>query len=64
MQTNGGGDVASIDNQRPRPGQDHRWLWRQAVIIVGQLPEGEEDALTVLWYARQLVKAAPKAKPV
>lgn len=63
MRTDGGDDIASIDDRRIRPGRDHRWLWRQAVQMVGQLPEEEDDALLVLWYARQLVKAAPKAKP-
>lgn len=64
MQQDAGRDGPhSIDDPRTRPGQDQRWLWHQAVQIVGQLPEGERDALAVLWYARQLIKTAPKAKP-
>ena len=61
-QDDGGNDVVPI-GLRNRPGQDQRWLWRQAVMVVAQLPEAEEDALAVLWYARQLVKSAPKPKP-
>lgn len=32
-----------------------RWLRRQAVQIVAQLPENEEEALKVLAHARELV---------
>lgn len=32
-----------------------RWLRRQAVHLVAQLPENEEDALQVLAHARELV---------
>lgn len=56
-------EVASIEDRRRRSGLDHRWLFRQAILVVGQLPEGEEEANMVLWYAQQLVKVQPKAKP-
>lgn len=32
-----------------------RWLRRQAVHLVAQLPENEEDALRVLSHARELI---------
>lgn len=32
-----------------------RWLRRQAVHIVAQLPENEEEALKVLSFARELI---------
>lgn len=31
-----------------------RWLRRQAVQIVAQLPENEQDALQIIAYAREL----------
>jgi hypothetical protein len=44
---------------KPREDSKQRWLWRQAVVIVGQLPESEEEALAVLSYCRCLVSQGP-----
>lgn len=51
-----------VDNPKPPqdPNRDERWLWRQAVVLVGQLPEGEADARAVLCFAKQILNEAPK----
>jgi hypothetical protein len=41
---------------------ENRWLWRQAVLIVGQLPESDKDARAVLDYVKELLDAAPSQK--
>lgn len=35
--------------------EHNRWLRRQAVQLVAQLPENEEEALKILSHARELV---------
>lgn len=45
-----------IRTVRTEGAKEHsRWLRRQAVHLVAQLPENEEDALRVLSHARELV---------
>ncbi|MBB3996901.1 hypothetical protein [Aureimonas pseudogalii] len=44
------------DGKRTEASKEHdRWLRRQAVQIVAQLPESEEEALKILAHARELV---------
>lgn len=44
------------DDKRSAAAKEHdRWLRRQAVQLVAQLPETEEDALRIIAYSRELV---------
>lgn len=49
-----------VDPDSSPAGFDERWLWRQALLIVGQLPEQEEAANAVLMFAMKLLREAPK----
>lgn len=43
-------------SMRTEAAKEHaRWLRRQAVHLVAQLPENEEEALQVLTHARELI---------
>jgi hypothetical protein len=50
--------AVSIAEQEARRVERERWLRRQAMQIVVQLPEEEADALRVLDYARALLRPA------
>jgi hypothetical protein len=41
-------------------GADARWLWRQAVRQVADLPEDEQDAARVLELMGEILKSAPR----
>ena len=43
------------EREASQPGRAERWLRRQAMQIVVQLPEDEAEALQVLDYAKRLV---------
>jgi len=44
----------SDDKRTAAATERDRWLRRQAVQIVAQLPENEQDALQIIAYAREL----------
>lgn len=48
--------VVPLSGREARLAERERWLRRQAMQIVVQLPEEEVDALQVLDYARTLVR--------
>ena len=50
--------VLSAAEQEARSVERERWLRRQAMQIVVQLPEEDADALVVLEYARALLRPA------
>ncbi len=49
-------EVVPLSEREARLAERERWLRRQAMQIVVQLPEEEADALQVLDYARTLVR--------
>ena len=49
-------EIAPLPEQESKRLEHERWLRRQAMQIVVQLPEAEADALQVLDYARTLVQ--------
>lgn len=51
-----------LDGDSKSRSADDRWLWRQAVQLVGQLPENEDDALCVLVFAYYILRQAPHSK--
>lgn len=48
--------VVPLSEREARLAERQRWLRRQAMQIVVQLPEEETDALQVLDYAKTLVR--------
>jgi hypothetical protein len=48
--------VVPLSKRGARQAERERWLRRQAMQIVVQLPEDEADALQVLDYAKTLVR--------
>ncbi|HET7682015.1 MAG TPA: hypothetical protein VFK79_17990 [Xanthobacteraceae bacterium] len=50
--------VVPLSEREARLAERERWLRRQAMQIVVQLPEEEADALQVLDYAKTLVRPA------
>lgn len=44
------------DAKNKRLPKEEKWLRRQALQVVAQLPDCEKDALAVLDYARELVR--------
>jgi hypothetical protein len=50
--------MVPLSEREAKLAERQRWLRRQAMQIVVQLPEEETDALQVLDYARTLVRPA------
>jgi hypothetical protein len=48
--------VVTLSERGAKQAERERWLRRQAMQIVVQLPEDEADALQVLNYAKTLVR--------
>ena len=48
--------MVPFSEREAKPAERERWLRRQAMQIVVQLPEEEADALQVLDYAKTLVR--------
>ena len=48
--------VMQLSEREARPAERERWLRRQAMQIVVELPDEEADALQVLDYAKTLVR--------
>ena len=51
-------EVVALSERENKLTERERWLRRQAMQIVVQLPEEEADALQVLDYARTLLRPA------
>jgi hypothetical protein len=49
-------EAVPLSEREARQAERERWLRRQAMQIVVQLPEEEADALQVLDYAKTLVR--------